>query len=190
MSERMTAVLWFLIPFAIAVCLLAVVWLVVMTVGGCEPIAIEKGAVEAPVTAPVTVTTTMPVTATVEIGKDEQAPDQRSSTTQEAGHDATAYNVPVNLSGSAWGILGALALVLAFVVVRERSRGILAGNATAVTKSIAELGPGPQRDKLLGKIQAKVPNGKAWKRFVGKTGFQVKRRKHATAPHDGAKLRS
>ncbi|HUW99830.1 MAG TPA: hypothetical protein VMY35_02530 [Phycisphaerae bacterium] len=174
--------LWCLVP--VAWCLFA----------GCAPPQVFGKAdvnvpVNAPVTAPVTVAAPkvdadvdVPVQANVglvQASLGASAPTSQPASTdaaQTAGGDARQNTVTVNVSGSAWALVGlagvfAVALVLWLrssgklkearqaarqaTAIEKTAMGALSlseSGLTAVAKAIKEIGPGPVRDCLLAKV--------------------------------------
>lgn len=103
-----------------------------------------------------------------------------ATSTQGGSGDQSATNTAVSASGSAWGIVAVVAMLVAgFVAVAwiraTMGRQAERANARAVAAAIREQGPGPQRDRLLGNIEALLPDETAWKRTIN--GLAVRRRK-------------
>jgi hypothetical protein len=184
---------------------LAIVIIVsVALLAGCQTPPVD---IDVPTSMPVDVDAYLD--ADVELAAlDQQA---RADAPQSAGRDARQIVNTVNLSGSAWGIVAALAACLAVVVLwsrtaggrrearlRERSaefarqsadqaRSRRELEALVMARAIKRLGPGPQRDRLLAAISGAhtAQTKDEFDRWLGQRGLFVCRKKDAGAAGGG-----
>jgi hypothetical protein len=191
----------------IAILAMAIIGAAAWLLASCSP---QVGPTDGPalqVGSPERPAVEAPVDADVAIASPDLAPDQvnasgrldvdsRTITSQPADQDANAgdqcagrdnkpVGVNLNLSGSGWPLVAAIAAIVAalglVLYLRERrratavesSRHTLERNATSVARSIEAMGPGPQRDKLLELIEGHLVDRQQWDQVI--TPFRVRR---------------
>lgn len=145
---------------AIAVVLLAASLAILGSLAGCQGVA--PGAVRADVAVPVaspqaggdqTVGVTVKPAAQVSQPNEQRADAGRTTVSGEGNRTVV---VPVNVSGSAWGIVAAIIGIVAaaglLIWERRRHKRTRAAAGT-VCRAIRDLPAGPRRDRLLGMIE-------------------------------------
>ncbi|MCG3177999.1 MAG: hypothetical protein BIFFINMI_00322 [Phycisphaerae bacterium] len=145
---------------AIAAVLLAASLAILGSLAGCQGVA--PGAVRADVDVPVaspqagedqTVGVTVKPSAQVSQPNEQRADAGRTTVSGEGNRTVV---VPVNVSGSAWGIVAAIIGIVAaaglLIWERRRHKRTRAAAGT-VCRAIRDLPAGPRRDRLLGMIE-------------------------------------